>query len=78
MQHQPERMPRCECPFVPADVDGVDRTPAVLQVALIDAATTMVLHVGCTGRRGQRFGEVEPPANGGGVGLARLGEHYLD
>ena len=61
MQHEPERMPRCECPVAPADVDGVVSTPVVLQVVLIEAVTTMVLHVGCTGRRGHGLAKLERP-----------------
>jgi hypothetical protein len=44
-------MPRCECPFALADANGVARTPVVLQVVFDRGSTTMVLHVGCTGRR---------------------------
>jgi hypothetical protein len=51
VQHQPERITRFERPFAPADLDGVDRTPVVLRVVFVEAAATMVLHVGCAGRR---------------------------
>jgi hypothetical protein len=54
-------MPRCECPFVPADVDGVARTSVVLQVVLIVAVTTTVLHVGCTGRRSHASAKLRLP-----------------
>jgi hypothetical protein len=45
-------MSRSEWPFVLADDGFVDRTPAVLRIGFIEAATTMVLHVGCPGRPG--------------------------
>lgn len=51
VQHRSDCVPRCELPFMPTDVDGVDRIAVVVQVFFIEAAATTVLHVGCTGPR---------------------------
>jgi hypothetical protein len=42
-------MPRCQCLVASGDIDGVAWTPVVLQIVFLDAATTLVLPVGCTG-----------------------------
>ena len=54
-------MPHCECLFVPADIANFDRTLVVLQVVLLEAAATMVLHVGCTGRPGHCLSKLKRP-----------------
>ena len=54
-------MSRRECPFALADAGGVNPTTVVLQVGLIAAATTIVLHVGCTGRRGHGSAKRKAP-----------------
>jgi hypothetical protein len=53
-------MPCRENPFVSSDAGGADRKPVVL-VGLIEVATTIVIHVGCTGRRSHASAERTGP-----------------
>jgi hypothetical protein len=69
VQHQPCHDSRCECPFSPAGVDGINRMPVDLGVLFVDAATTVVLHGGCNRHRNPGFGEAEASANAGEEGL---------
>jgi hypothetical protein len=61
VQHQPSLTSRRECSFVRAAAGDDDRTPVVLRVGSVEAATSMVLHVGCAGRRGHAAAKRKAP-----------------